>query len=343
MSYGRFVRFHQIVIAGLVLFAFSLTFWAGESGHAPAENTYGDTVFEAKPSTGRLERGRYIVEGVAHCFECHGTQDFKNGHGQPRPLMKGAGQVIKDEAFDGVPFPDGLVCPNITPDKETGAGTWTDTQFEKAIRHGIGHDGRELLDYMPYAFFRSMTDEDVASVIVYIRSLAPVRNPLPKRNMPFEVKLNLHPEMEPKLAADASEQVKHGWYLVRLAQCNDCHTPNNKDLTPRTEMMFGGGQRMAGEWGDVVTPNITSDATGISHYDEAMFIKTIRTGHASGGVRELNPLMPYSYFRNMTDEDLKAIFAYLRTVPPVKHNVDNSERPTYCQVCRQTHGFGERN
>jgi hypothetical protein len=157
------------------------------------------------------------------------------------------------------------------------------------------------------------------------------------------VKVDFHPEMEPKLAADASAQVRHGWYLVRLAQCNDCHTPYNKDGTPRPDLMFGGGQRMTGPWGDVVTPNITSDPTGISHYDESMFIKTIRTGHASGGVRELNTFMPYGYFRNMTDDDLKAIFAFLRTVNPVQHNVDNSEPPTLCPLCRNKHGLGERN
>jgi mono/diheme cytochrome c family protein len=298
--------------------------------------------FHAIACPQRLERGRYLVEGVAHCFHCHGKQDFKNNFGQPRPGTKGSGEIVKNEAFDGVLFPDGLVHPNITPDKETGAGTWSDAQFERAIRHGIGHDGRELLDFMPYAFFRSMTDEDVASVIVYIRSLPAVRNVLPKRNLPFPVKVNLHPEMEPALPADASEQVKHGWYLVRIAQCNDCHTPNDEHGNPRTDMMFGGGARMKGAWGDVVTPNITPDPSGISHYDETMFIKTIRTGRASGGVRQLNPLMPYSYFRNMTDEDLKAIFAYLRTVKPVRHHVDNSEPPVYCKLCRQKHGFGDK-
>jgi mono/diheme cytochrome c family protein len=286
--------------------------------------------FRAVASPVRLERGRYLVESVAHCFGCHGQQDFKKKFGQPKPGTKGAGEVVKNEAFDGVPFPDGLVHPNITPDKETGAGTW------------IGHDGRELLDFMPYAFFRSMTDEDVASVIVYIRSLPAVRNALPKRNLPFPVKVNLHPEMEPPLPPDSSDQVKHGWYLVRIAQCNDCHTPNDEHGNPRTDMMFGGGARMKGAWGDVVTPNITPDPSGISHYDETMFIKTIRTGRASGGVRQLNPLMPYSYFRNMTDDDLKAIFAYLRTIKPVRHHVDNSEPPVYCKLCRQKHGFGDK-
>jgi mono/diheme cytochrome c family protein len=100
--------------------------------------------FRAKPSPARLARGRYIVEGPAHCFECHGQPDFENGLGQPRPGTKGAGQIIKNEAYNGEPFPDGLVCPNITRDKETGAGTWSDAQFERAIRHGIGHAVRIL-------------------------------------------------------------------------------------------------------------------------------------------------------------------------------------------------------
>ena len=92
----------------------------------------------------------------------------------------------------------------------------------------------------------------------------------------------------------------------------------------------------------VVKPNITPDPSAISHYGETTFIKTIRTRRASGGVRQLNPLMPYSYFRNMTDDDLKAIFAYLRTVKPVRHHVDNSEPPAYCKLCRQKCGFGEK-
>ena len=299
--------------------------------------------FRAQPSPERLARGRYVVEGPAHCFECHSEPDFKNGLGQPRPGTKGAGQIIKNEAYNGEPFPDGLVCPNITPDKETGAGTWTDAQFERAIRHGIGHDGRQLLDYMPYAFFRSMTDEDVASVIVYIRSLPAIRNALPKTKLPFDVKLNLHPEMEPALPPDSTEQVRRGWYLVRIAQCNDCHTSADEKGNAQTDLMFGGGYRLVGAWGDVVSANISTHPSGISYYDETMFIKTIRTDNSSVGVRELNHLMPFSYFRNMTDEDLKSIFAFLQSVKPVKPYVDNSEPPTYCRLCRQNHGLGDKN
>lgn len=311
---------------------------------AAASSAHAEEVeFKAVPSSERLARGRYIVTGVAHCFGCHGEPDFKNLNGQPKPGTGGAGGLPEPMAFNEDPVVGTLPHPNLTPDKETGAGTWTDAQFERAIRHGIGHDGRILTSAMPYAFFRSMTDEDVASVIVFLRSLPPVHHVLPKRDIPYTPQIDFQPEMEPAIPPDATEQVKHGWYLVRIAQCNDCHSPYDKDGRVFDGKMFGGGLGMTGPWGNVVSANITSDPSGISHYDTAMFIKTIRTGRASGGVRDLNTIMPYSFFRNMTDEDLAAIFAYLRTVKHVCHRVDNSEEAKYCPLCRQKHGFGDRN
>src|SRR5207248_2143382 len=86
---------------------------------------------------------------------------------------------------DGVPF---LTAPNLTPDPETGAaGTWSDDTLARAIREGIGHDGRALF-IMPYGRYRHMTDEDLASVIVYLRSLPPVKHNLSKTDMPFPLK-----------------------------------------------------------------------------------------------------------------------------------------------------------
>src|SRR5687767_15189455 len=89
--------------------------------------------FERTP--GRLERGRYIVEGPAHCFQCHSEVDWQNPGAQPKKGKKAAGTVFIEDGMDW------LVAPNITPDRETGAGTWTDDQFARAIREGIGHDG----------------------------------------------------------------------------------------------------------------------------------------------------------------------------------------------------------
>lgn len=204
-------------VCAAIFFVLPAAFSAAQDAKPPQEKPAASSTaeFRAEPSAQRLARGKYLVENVAHCFECHGDSDFGKGLGQPKPGTEGAGQVITDEDNDPKLFPDGIVIPNITPDKETGAGNWTDAQFERGIRQGIGYDGRILFNMMPYSYLRSMTDEDVASVIVYLRSLPPVKNPLPKMRLGFERKLDMEPAMEPVLAPDATEQVRHGWYLVR--------------------------------------------------------------------------------------------------------------------------------
>lgn len=293
--------------------------------------------FERTPA--RLARGRYLVEHVADCFGCHSQVDWK-GTGLPRPGTKGGGGRIPDET---IPFP--VHAPNISPDPQTGAGTWTDEQFERALRQGIGHDGRTLFPFMPYLFFRKLADEDLASIVVYIRSIPPVRHRVPRTLWPDALKA-IYPSLPPLTAPvplpDASDPVRRGEYLTTVAGCPACHTPLDEALAPLPGMDWGGGAPLHGPWGRVASANLTPDPSGILHYDEAMFLKTIRTGKVNG-VRPLNHIMPWKHFRHMTDDDLKAIFAYLRTLKPVKHRVDNAEPPTPCKVCRGTHGYGDRN
>jgi hypothetical protein len=95
-----------------------------------------------------------------------------------------------------------------------------------------------------------------------------------------------------------------------------------------------------GPWGRVASANITPDPSGISYYDQAMFTQVIRTGFARA--RKLNQIMRWHTYRGMTDEDIVAMFAYIRTFKPVRHHVDNTESPTFCKVCRQTHGGGNQ-
>src|SRR5262249_3426480 len=106
-------------------------------------------------------------------------------------------------------------------------------------------------------------------------------------------------------------------------------------------MEYAGGEVLIGPWGYVTSANITQDATGINYYDEAKFIAALRTGYV--GARKLSSIMPFGEFQNITDDDMKAIFAYLKSVPPVKHRVDNSLPPTYCKLCKQKHGAGDQN
>ena len=292
--------------------------------------------FERTPA--RLERGRYLVEGPAHCFQCHSEVDWEKPGAQPKQGKKGAGTIFPEEAL---PW---LVAPNITPDIETGAGTWTDEQFARAIREGIGHDGRRLFPMMPYMNFKNMSDEDLASVVAYVRSIEPVRNVVPKTMLPEVVKGSLPPHQPITTSVpspDMSNPIERGKYLVTLANCASCHTPMNQQGQPITHLAFAGGMLFKGPWGEVTSANITPDASGISYYDEELFVKTLRTGHV--GARKLNSIMPWGYFRNMTDEDLKAIFAYLRTLPPVQHRIDNTEVATACPICGGRHGFGELN
>jgi hypothetical protein len=106
-------------------------------------------------------------------------------------------------------------------------------------------------------------------------------------------------------------------------------------------MLFAGGMPFKGVWGDVASANLTPDPSGIPYYDEPMFVEVMRKGR--NGARKVNPVMPWPYFRDMTDDDLRAIFAFLRTLAPVKHHVDNAEVFSWCPKCRYVHGLGQMN
>src|SRR5689334_13484150 len=152
-------------ILGGVLLALALTVTAAAAG--PKSSAPPDV--QAR----RLARGKYLVEGPNHCFGCHSEPDAAHGTDQPVPGRKGAGTVQPAELMQvvGIPPQYRVVCPNITPDKETGAGTWKDEDFVHALRQGIGHDGRTLFPMMPYMNFQHLSDEDIASIVVYIRSI----------------------------------------------------------------------------------------------------------------------------------------------------------------------------
>jgi mono/diheme cytochrome c family protein len=302
----------------------------------PRSRALTDRKFAATPE--RLKRGTYLAEHVSGCTDCH-TPFETTGNGPDSVLAKkGSGQLFPIPEFPGM-----LVAPNITPDVETGIGAFTDDQLARAIREGISHDGHTLFPLMPYSHFRRMADEDLASVVVYLRSLPAVRNPLPKTEIRFPVKYLIRGVPEPvtsAVQADLSTPMSRGKYLVDMAACSDCHTPM-KHGQPVAGMEFAGGQVFDEPTGKIATSNITPDATGIGAYTEEMFVKALRAGYV--GTRQLNILMPWQFYSGQTDEDVKAIYAYLRTVPPVNHRVDNSKPLTPCKKCGLIHGSGDAN
>jgi mono/diheme cytochrome c family protein len=283
-----------------------------------------------EPIKGRLERGKYLAEGVLQCFVCHSERDWSKPGAPPIPKKKGAGHV-----WEGKPW---LVAPNITPDKETGAGNWTDDMLARAIREGISHDGRVLDSQMYYASYRNLSDEDLASVIVYLRSLKPIYNALPQTKLQEAIQPPT-PLTAVVKEPDLSTPARRGGYLARIGTCFGCHTAFFAPLSPG---YFGGGDMIERGQERAFSANLTTAPSGIlSYYDESLFIQTLRTGHVRS--RKLSSVMPWVAVGNSSDEDLKAIFAYLGTRRPVHHVVDNTEPPSYCPMCGQKLGYGDRN
>jgi len=327
---GKIFRIGLLVV--VVLLAVGITFTIGWRPFiGPRKRALTNRQFERTPE--RLARGRYLVLGVLGCENCHSRKDWSK-HGAP--MLAGtefAGQALEGliETFPGIP-----TVPNITPDRETGGGDWPDDAYARAIREGIKHDGSTLFPMMPYDDYKNLSDEDLAAAVVYLRSLPAVRNKIPPMQVKFPVSYLVRsapePVMEKVHGPDPADRLATGKYLVSLG-CG-CHSVvDNLDL--------GGGDRLKGPWGDATSANITFDASGIRYYDEASFVKTIRTGYV--GARKLNSVMPFGQFQNLSEEDLKAIFLYLRTVKPVHHRVDNTLPPTYCKICKGRHGAGDQN
>jgi mono/diheme cytochrome c family protein len=311
---------------------------------------------EASVAT-KIARGAYLVNGVGRCFWCHSAQTSTDPS-TPKPETLGAGDVLDER----VP----IVAPNLTPDPETGLGPWSDDQIVRAIRLGLGRDGRTLRSDHPSAYYSIMSDEDAAAVVAYLRTLKPIRNRLPRSAPGSSVSESVQRPVTPAKSEGDTPQ-ERGAYLVHLAECVGCHTSEDPHGKPNRKMLFGGGRRfvetgkgygyelspdpafgaepetVVGNGERIVTSaNITADASGIAYYTPELFIQTIRSGKV-GGVRRLSSAMPWIYFSTLTDEDLRAIFAYLRTVAPVRHNVSNTESPTLCKVCGRRHGLGDVN
>lgn len=320
-------------IIALIVIALAATgLWRAFVG--PKARTVSARTFDATPA--RLERGQYLAENVAGCFYCHSERDWQATGALPIEAKKGGGA-----RFSG--GPGEIYAPNISPDKETGVGAWSDDELARAIREGVSRDGHALFPIMPYTNYRQMSDEDLASIIVYLRSIPPIHKALPKTKLIFPLSrlVNLMPQpvTTPIAAPDLSTPAKRGAYLATLGSCNECHTPQNRGPIPG--MTYAGGMKLVEPSGEVVSTNITPDPSGISYYDEALFLEVMRTGQVKA--RKLNPTMPWSLYGKMTDDDLKSLFAYLRTVPAVSHRVDNTEVPTLCKLCKGKHGLGDRN
>ena len=322
----------------LVVGAVSLVGWEVILG--PKARAVTDRTFEVTDA--RLARGQYLAEGPAHCFHCHSEHDLTDPTYPTIASKKGGGWSLP------IPELGTVYAPNITPDPETGIGAWSDDELARAIQEGVSRNGRALFPIMPYPLFAQLDEEDLASIVVYLRTIPPVRNVVPESRLVFPLNfiVNTIPEPlhTPRRSHPSGTPVERGAYLATIANCRECHTATDAQGTPLPGMEFGGGAIFhdpSPGGREVFSQNITPDPSGIAHYDETLFVEVIRTGQLPG--RVLNHVMPFEYLKNMTDEDLRDVFAYLRTLAPVSHRVSNDDPPTPCPRCGQRHGLGDLN
>jgi mono/diheme cytochrome c family protein len=336
----RLIKFrYYLVILALSIAVLGLTRCATEEEEkstillATNARPLRDIKFEATAQ--RIKRGEYLANGILMCMTCHSPRDTTKPGFPPIESKKGSGAILYDTKEER------LVVPNITPDKETGAGSWTDDMLARAIREGVGHDGRALSLPMYSGSFRELSDEDLASVVVYLRTIPAVKNKLPQRRFSAEREKRLQGQTQPLLtpvgAPDLSNQLTRGRYYIKTGHCGECHSRGEK----RIPGIFGGGNKTDNYYDTSYTfsSNITPHETGLKEWTPKLFINVIRTG--KGGV--LAPKMPWVAYKNMTDEDLTAILMALQKLHPVNHKVINGIKETYCEVCEMSHGYGENN
>lgn len=275
----------------------------------------------------QIARGKYLATNVAVCIDCHSERDWKISSGPVVPGTEGKG----GEAFTReMGFPGLYYARNITP---AHLKDWTDGEIYRAITAGVSKDGRALFPVMPYGNFGQADPEDIKSIIAYVRSLKPIENnsiPAPESDFPMNLIINTIPtKAEGSKRPDPADSVAYGKYLVTLASCGDCHTPVDDKGQPLPGMAFAGGRSFPMPAGTVSSSNLTPDSeSGLGTWTKQAFIARFDAARQPNFKHpstlehpEFNTIMPWIMYAGMTDQDLGAIFTYLKTLTPVKNPV----------------------
>lgn len=260
------------------------------------------------------QRGEYLVRNAGVCGGCHAASER-----DPDGALSG-GREFHDWRIGTAR------ASNLTPDDATGLGTWSEAEIVRALRNGVRKDGRLLAPVMPYEWLHEMSDADAFAVARYLKSLPPVRNEVKQSpNLMFKIgkALMLHPK--PAMSVTAPPRgatAEYGRYLSQhAALCADCHTPRGGLRSmPDKSKLFAGMKNPPKNFPKHPS-NLTPDpGTGIGKWSEDDFLKTIHTGRTPDG-DELHPFMPWRQNGRMTDDDLRAIYRFSRTLPPVRNEI----------------------
>jgi cytochrome c553 len=284
----------------------------------------------------RLVRGGYLVNQVSACGACHTTREHGNIAAEPErtDAFLGGGNL-----FVAPGLSDGIWIPNITPDVETGVGGWSDDELMRAIRDGVARDGRFMVPIMPFGAYQHMSDEDVRSIVAYLRSVPAYKQPKPRTEnqlsfMPrllfTKIGVQMHLPAHDVPPPNQSNALKVGEYLTTIGNCSECHSLTKKGPRKRDDPQYLAGSEAPMEdpsFGKVWARNLTPDAeTGLGKYHPELIKQAMRNGKRLDGKRMAPPMsIMLPHYSGMAEEDLSAIVAYLKSVPPARHQVPERE------------------
>lgn len=302
---------------------------AGSACHGKYIRPVSDEPISADPN--RLQRGSYLVNQVLACGSCHTGRQSGDILSEPeRPdAYLGGGNVYADRGLGT------LWIPNITPDPETGIGRWKDDEILRALRDGVTRDGHFLIPFMPYGSYQHLSDDDARAVVAYLRSVPPYRQAKPRQDnrLGFMQKLlfktigvQMHKPVENVPHPSRADKLAYGHYLTKISRCSHCHSLTEKGPRPESDRLHMAGSEVAFEGpglGKVHPRNLTGDPeTGLGRYDAESIKASLRRGKRLDGKRMAPPMATMiSHYAGMTDEDLDALVAYLKTLPATKHRV----------------------
>jgi hypothetical protein len=315
------------VFSAMLMLSAGATYFSGcINNKTEPEATTADT---NKDSVGKaVKRGEYLTLHVAMCLDCHSHRDFTKYSG---PVIAGTEGKGGEEFDQKLGVPGVVYARNITPDRETGIGAWSDDDILRAMTLGISKNGDTLFAIMPYYNLNRMAKEDLLNIIAYLRTLKPINNKVPARHlmaptMAFYNPKFLQPTIDGNTRPPQSDALKYGEYLVTLADCETCHTP----MTPKGPDMtrpFAGSFLFDVGTFKVNSANLTSDsATGLGTWTEERFMNKFIQYRDEKNINmdagKQNTFMPVSAYAGMTDGDLKAVYAYIHSLRPIKNQVE---------------------
>ncbi|HYG04585.1 MAG TPA: c-type cytochrome [Chryseosolibacter sp.] len=273
----------------------------------------------------RIERGRYLANSVTICMDCHSNRDWSKFSG---PIIPGTFGKGGDRFDHSVGFPGVYHAKNITP---AGISRYTDGELYRVITTGVNKEGKAMFPVMPYRYYGKMDQEDIYSIIAYIRSLEPIENQVAESesDFPMNIIINTIPEKPSHVKRpDPSDEVAYGGYMVNASGCIECHTQVDQgQIIP--ELAFGGGREFNFPDGSTIrSSNISpDDETGLGKWTKEMFVQRFKMYADSSYVLpnvqpgEFNSIMPWTMYSSMKEQDLAAIYAYLRSVKPINNRV----------------------